>query len=270
MHSAGLSESANGLGTGVFSDVGVRDIWGISQNVLCLDDACVEFCKGVWEELFELFPGKFCHLGGDEAPTKAWEECADSQRLMAERGLDQPRKMQSWFTARMSEFFRDHGRRLIGWDEILEGDALDPSAAVMYWRPWAKQIDIAAAAKIGHKIVCAPTSYTYFDYYQAEPVSEEPAGIGGLNTLPHVFSFDPLEGIAPEASDAVLGGQGQLWTEYIATRDHLDYMAYPRACALAEVLWCGSRKPTFADFSRRLSAHSKRLAAEGVTLWQKP
>ena len=253
------------LGTGVFADVGVRDRWGISQNVLNLDDDCIEFCKGVWEEVFALFPGKFCHIGGDEAPRAAWEECAGSQRLMAERGLDAPRKMQSWFTARMSEYFRDCGKRIIGWDEILEGDELVSSAAVMYWRPWAKQIDIAAAAKAGHKIVCAPTSYTYLDYYQAEPVSEEPPGIGGLNTLPHVFSFDPLEGIAPEAHGAVLGGQGQLWTEYIATRDHLDYMTYPRACALAETLWSGAaRRLPYADFRSRLSEHLKRLAAQGV------
>ena len=255
-----------GLGTGVFKDVGVRDRWGISKNVLSLDDSCVEFCKGVWEELFDLFPGKFFHIGGDEAPIAAWEECADSQRLMAERGLDEPRKMQSWFTARMDEFFRAHGRRLIGWDEILDG-GVDPSAAVMHWRSHWAGVDISAAAKAGHQIVRAPTSHTYLDYYQAEPTAEEPLAIGGLLTLPHVWSFDPLDGIPESARGSVIGGQGQLWTEYIGTRDYLDYMAYPRACALAEVLWCGAaRKPPFSDFRRRLAVHAARLSGEGVKL----
>ncbi|MBQ7667592.1 MAG: beta-N-acetylhexosaminidase [Kiritimatiellae bacterium] len=252
------------LGTGVFADVKVRDRWGISQNVLSLDDKCVEFCKGVWEELFDLFPGRFFHIGGDEAPTKAWEESADCQRLMALRGLDEPRKMQSWFTSEMQKFFAAHGRRLIGWDEILEG-GVEPSAAVMHWRSHHQNLDIAAAAKAGHKIVRAPTSHTYLDYYQAEPVSEEPLAIGGLLTLPGVWQFDPLAGIPQEAQGAVMGGQAQLWTEYIATRDHLDYMAYPRACAIAESLWCGgaaARK--FAEFRVRLAAHLPRLAAQGV------
>lgn len=254
------------IGAGYAPVRSVRDRWGISKEVLSLDDACVAFCKNVWEELFALFPGLYMHIGGDEAPTTAWEETEKAQRIMAARGLSSPRAVQSWFTARMSEFFRERGKRLIGWDEILEGEELDPSSAVMYWRSHHKEVDISAAAKAGHKIVCAPTSFTYFDYYQAEPVSEEPLAIGGLLTLPHVFSFDPLAGIAPEAYSAVLGGQGQLWTEYIATRDHLDYMTYPRACALAEVLWCGSKKPTFADFRRRLAVHAERLAAQGVRL----
>ena len=253
------------IGVGYSQVKEVRDRWGISKEVLSLDDECVDFCKNVWSEMFDMFPGLYMHIGGDEAPTTAWEESAKAQSTMAARGLTSPRAMQSWFTARMSEFFRDHGKRLIGWDEILEGDELDPSSAVMHWRTRANQIDIPAAAKAGHKIVCAPTSHTYLDYYQSEPTAEEPLAIGGLLTLPHVFSFDPLEGIAPEAHSSVLGGQGQLWTEYIATRDHLDYMTYPRACALAETLWCGAAaRPRFSAFTARLRTHAERLAAQGV------
>ena len=255
------------LGNGFVAHPEVRRTWGIAQNVLNLDDACIAFCEEVWGEVFDLFPGVFCHLGGDEAPTKEWEESRAAQALMAARGLSSPRQMQCWFTARMDAFFRAHGKRLIGWDEILEGGNIDPSAAVMHWRPWAKDIDIAAAAKAGHLIVRAPTDRTYFDYYQAEPQSEEPLAIGGLLTLPHVYGFDPLDGIAPEAHGAVLGGQAQLWTEYIADRDYLDYMAYPRACALAETLWAGAAaRPAFADFHARLARHAARLRAQDVNL----
>ena len=252
------------IGSGYTRVAKVRETWGISQNVVSLDDACVEFCKGVWEEVFDMFPGVFCHLGGDEAPTKAWEESEAAQRLMAERGLSSPRQMQSWFTARMDEFFRAHGKRLIGWDEILEGGGIDPSAAVMHWRSHHANVDLAAIAASGHAIVRAPTSHTYFDYYQAEPQSEEPLAIGGLLTLDKVYSFDPLDGIPAEAHGAVLGAQGQLWTEYIATRDYLDYMTYPRACALAEVLWTPAAQRSPSDFRDRLAAHLPRLKAQGV------
>ena len=252
------------IGSGYTRVAKVRETWGISQNVVSLDNACIEFCKGVWEEVFGMFPGVFCHLGGDEAPTKAWEESEDAQRLMAERGLTSPRQMQSWFTARMDEFFRAHGKRLIGWDEILEGGGIDPSAAVMHWRSHHANVDLAAIAASGHAIVRAPTSHTYFDYYQAEPQSEEPLAIGGLLTLEKVYSFDPLDGIPAGSHGAILGAQGQLWTEYIATRDYLDYMTYPRACALAEVLWTPAEQRSFGDFRDRLAAHLPRLKAQGV------
>ncbi len=257
------------LGNGFVARPEVRRTWGIAQNILSLDDACVAFCEDIWREVFDLFPGVFCHLGGDEAPTKEWEESDAAQALMAARGLSSPRQMQSWFTARMDAFFRAHGKRLIGWDEILEGGGIDPSAAVMHWRTHHGHVDIAGAAKAGHLIVRAPVSHTYLDYYQAEPTSEEPLAIGGLLTLPHVYGFDPCDGIAPEARGAVLGGQAQLWTEYIATRDHLDYMAYPRACALAEALWAGANRPTYADFHARLTTHAARLRAQGVHLCEK-
>ena len=259
------------LGNGFVAHPKVREAWGIAQNILNLDDACIQFCQDVWTEVFDLFPGLFCHIGGDEAPTKEWEESDAAQKLMAARGLTAPRQMQSWFTARMDEFFRAHGRRLIGWDEILEGGGIDSSAAVMYWRSHHTDVSgIGAAATSGHALVCAPTSHTYFDYYQAEPTSEEPLAIGGLLALPRVYDFDPLAGIPAEAHDVVLGGQGQLWTEYIGTRDYLDYMAYPRACALAEVLWSGaSARPSYDDFHTRLTAHAARLRAQGVALCER-
>ena len=258
------------LGNGFAAHPEVRTFWGISQNILSLDDACVAFCEDVWREVFDLFPGVWCHIGGDEAPTKEWEESLAAQSLMAARGLSSPREMQSWFTAHMDDFFRAHGKRLIGWDEILEGGGIDPSAAVMHWRSHHDNVDIASAAKAGHTIVRAPVSHTYFDFYQAEPTSGEPLAIGGLLTLPTVYGFDPCEGIAPEARGAVLGGQAQLWTEYIATRDYLDYMAYPRACALAETLWAGpAARPAYDDFHDRLTIHAARLRAQGVHLCEK-
>lgn len=257
------------LGNGLVSKPEVRCFWGISQQVLNLNDATVRFCEDVWSEIFDLFPFRYCHLGGDEAPTHEWEESEAAQRLMAERGITTPRGMQTWFTAHMDAFFRAHGRRLIGWDEILEGPGVDASAAIMYWRPWSN-IDIGKAAAEGHSIVVADNSVTYFDHYQSEPQSEEPLAIGGLCTLPHVYGFDPLARIPASAASRVLGGQGQLWTEYIATRDYLDYMAYPRACALAEVLWTPKARRNYACFAARLAAHRARLAVQGVAACPKP
>jgi hexosaminidase len=258
------------LGNGFVARPRVRCGWGISQEILNLNDATVRFCEDVWGEIFGLFPFRYAHLGGDEAPTQEWEESDAAQRVMAARGITTPRGMQSWFTAHMDAFFRAHGRRLIGWDEILEGPGVDASAAVMYWRPWATSIDIGKAAAEGHPIVVADTGSLYFDYYQAEPQSEEPLAIGGLVTLPHVYSFDPLARIPASAAGRVLGSQGQLWTEYIATRDYLDYMAYPRACALAEVLWTPKERRSYAGFSARLAAHRARLAAQGVAACPRP
>ncbi len=268
-HMAAAIAAYPGLGGGFVAEPKVRELWGISQNVLCLDDACVEFCKGVWSEVFDLFPGVWCHLGGDEAPTKEWEESEAAQALMVARGLSSPRQMQSWFTARMDEFFRVHGKRLIGWDEILEG-GVSPSAGVMYWRSHHANVDLSAIASSGHPIVCAPTAYTYFDYYQAEPKSQEPLAIGGFLPLDRAYAFDPLAGIPADCAGRVLGGQGQLWTEYIATRDYLDYMAYPRACALAEVLWTPKDLLSYDDFSSRLAAHRERLALQGVKACPRP
>ena len=256
------------LGCGFNTHIGVRCLWGISDEVINMEDSTVQFCKDVWTELFDLFPSRIFHLGGDECPRREWMESEKVQLLLAQRGLPGEDELQAWFTHEMNDFFQAHGRRLIGWDEILKGGELDGSAIVMSWRGMDGGI---AAAKSGHDVVMAPGSHTYFDHYQLEPQSEEPLAIGGLTTLAHTYTFNPVPPqLNADEAKHVLGGQGQLWTEYIADRDYLDYMAYPRACALAEVLWTPKAKQNFACFSARLADHRARLDLQGVKACPKP
>ena len=259
------------LGNGEWAKPEVRTTWGISQHVLNMEESTLAFCEDLWTEIMEMFPSKFLHIGGDEAPRHEWEESKRAQELMAERGLTKPEQLQAWFTKELDAFFRSRGRRLLGWDEILEG-GVDPSAAIACWRTdWKGWGYVNDTVRAGHDVVLAPTSYAYFDYYQDEPVAEEPLAIGGMLPVSKVYSFDPhLTAVPPEAARRVLGAQGQLWTEYIATRDHLDYMAYPRASALAEVLWTPRERRRYADFLGRLGAHRARFAVQGVNARPRP
>ncbi len=166
-------------------------------------------------------------------------------------------ELQSWFTHRMDEFLTAHGRRLVGWDEILEG-GLAPNAVVMSWRGVDGGI---AAAQAGHDVVMAPGSHTYFDHYQSADTVAEPLAIGGYLPLDTVYSFEPVPpALTANEARYVLGAQGQLWTEYIPDPKRAEYMVFPRACALAEVLWTPRAGRDFADFSRRLATHLERLA----------
>ena len=259
------------LGDPDWAHPAVRTTWGISQHVLNMEDSTLAFCKDVWNELMDVFPSRFLHVGGDEAPRHEWGESARTQALMAARGLTGLDQLQAWFTNELGDFFRERGRRLVGWDEILDG-GVAPSAALYVWRigsrGWGYVND---AVKEGRDIVFAPTTHTYFDYYQDEPVGEEPLAIGGLLPLSRVYAFSPrLTAVPPEAAAHVLGAQGQLWTEYIGTRDYLDYMAYPRASALSEVLWTPPERRRYADFLERLAAHRARYAAQGVAAHPRP
>ena len=259
------------LGNGEWAHPAVLSVWGISRHVLNMEESTLAFCKDVWDEVMELFPSRFLHVGGDEAPRREWEESKRAQALMAERGLTRPEQLQAWFTKELDAFFRSRGRRLLGWDEILEG-GIDPSAAVAAWRVGWKGWDyVDAAARAGHDIVLATNSHAYFDYYQDEPVAEEPLAICGMIPTSKVYAFDPrIPSAPPDAARRVLGGQGQLWTEYIGTRDYLDYMAYPRASALAEVLWTPPERRRYAGFLDRLSAHRARLGVQGVAAHPRP
>ena len=249
------------LGNGLVRHPEVRTMWGISDNVLNVEASTVQFCQDVWSEVMALFPGKFLHLGGDECPRKEWTESPRAQALMAERGLTEPGQLQAWFTRQMDDFFRAHGRRLIGWHEILDGH-INPSATIMVW--WDNQ-DVPGILRTGHDIVMATNKYLYLDYYQREPKEKEPLAIGGLVTLEQVYGFDPAPADATgAASGRILGGQGQLWTEYIATPEYLEYMAFPRGCAVAEILWTPREAQAFGDFQRRLQAHVERLRVQQV------
>jgi hexosaminidase len=245
----------------------VRCHWGISQSVLNVEDATVAFMKDVLSEVMGLFPGRFIHVGGDEAPKKEWSECPRAQARMAELGLTSEDELQSWFIRQMDAHVSAAGRRLIGWDEILEG-GLAEGAAVMSWRGEAGGL---AAAAQRHDVVMAPCEWTYFDHYQSHPVREEPLAIGGLNSTDHVYAYEPIPAaMKPVQRVHVLGSQGQLWTEYMAGMKHVEYMGFPRICALAEVLWLDAEKKNYADFLGRLGIHRGRLAALGVNAHPRP
>jgi len=233
----------------------VNTTWGIHENIYNPNESTILFLQDVLAEVLELFPSPFIHVGGDEAPKKQWKASPAAQARMKELGLRNEEELQSYFIRRMDAYLTEHGRRLIGWDEILEG-GLAPNATVMSWRGEKGGI---AAAHVGHDVVMAPNTYTYFDYHQSLS-HKEPLAIGGYLPLRKVYLYEPIpKGLTAEEATHVLGAQGQLWTEYIPDLEHLEYMAFPRACALAEVVWTPAENKDYADFKERLATHQKRL-----------
>lgn len=231
--------------------------WKPSKGLLGPRPATVAFMQDILTEVTQLFPGRFIHIGGDEANLALWARDEEMQALMKELGCQDAHQLHSWFIRQMDEFLTRKGRRMVGWDEILQG-GLAPGATVMSWRGISGGI---TAAKAGHDVVMAPTSHTYFDYYQG-PRKQEPLAIGGLIPVEKVYEFEP---IPPElnATQAkhVLGGQGQLWGEFIPSTEHLNYMAWPRACALIETLWSPRQGRNRDLFLIRLDHHLNRLSA---------
>jgi hexosaminidase len=208
----------------------------------------------VLTEILEIFPSKFIHTGGDEAPKTEWKSSAEAQSRIKELGLKNEEELQGYFTRRMDEFLTSKGRRLIGWDEILEG-GLAPNATVMSWRGEKGGI---SAAQAGHDVVMTPTDYTYFDYYQGK--DKEPLAIGSYLPLEVVYNYEPIPKELPAPSAGrVLGSQGQLWTEYIPTPKQVEYMGWPRLAALAEVTWTPKEKKNYSEFLDRLTTHLQRL-----------
>jgi hexosaminidase len=241
--------------------VAVWGLWGVSQNILNPSDSTIAFMQDVLTEVMELFPGPYIHVGGDEAIKGQWKSTARVQERMRALGLRNEDELQSWFITQMDTFLTAHGRRMIGWDEILEG-GLAPNAVVMSWRGTAGGI---AAARAGHDVVMAPGSHTYLDHYQALDRTKEPLAIGGFLPLDTVYSYDPLPAdLEPRFARHVLGAQGQVWAEYIKGPKNVEYMAYPRMSALAEVLWTPLGRKDYTDFLARLAVHLRRLDALDV------
>jgi hexosaminidase len=240
--------------------------WGVNENILNAEPRTIAFMQDVLAEVLELFPSKFIHVGGDEAVKTQWRASPRAQARIRELGLKKEEELQSWFIRQMDAFLTARGRRLVGWDEILEG-GLAPGATVMSWRGVRGGI---AAARAGHDVVMAPTTYTYFDYYQSTNRDSEPLAIGGLLPLDSVYGFEPIPAdLEPQYAKHVLGAQGQLWTEYMPTSRQVEYMAFPRMTALAEVVWSPKERKDFADFRRRLEVHLRRLDGMGVN-YRKP
>jgi len=235
--------------------------FGINPHVVNVEEGTVTFFQDVLREVMDIFPNPFIHIGGDECPKEEWRLGARAQASIRELDLKDEDALQSWFIRRMDDFLTAHGRTLVGWDEILEG-GLAPGAVVMSWRGEKGGI---AAAKAAHQVVMAPNTYTYFDYYQVEERANEPLAIGGYLPLDKVYSYEPIPSqLTADEAKYVLGIQGQLWTEYMKTPDSVEYMAFPRACALAEVAWSRREGKDFTGFLQRLSAHLHRLTALGV------
>ncbi len=247
---------------------GVRQRWGISTSTLNLEPATFVFLEKVVATLVELFPFHYLHFGGDEALTDEWAASPRIRERQRELGLASEHDVQGYFTARLHELTRARGRAMIGWDEIIEHDQPPPDTAVMLWRDSTRntlQLDLKAL-RAGNPLVLANHAHTYFDAYQSAGPGQdvEPLAIGGNLPLEKVYAWRPLADYPAELHDGVLGAQAQLWTEYIPTRRHLDYMTYPRACALAQVLWTGESRETGDAFTRRLTAHLPRLDRLGV------
>ncbi len=239
----------------------VSTVWGVKADIYCPHEQTFEFLEDVLTEVMELFPSPYIHIGGDEAPKSRWEESPIAQAVIRREGLADEFELQSWFIQRIERFLLEHGRRLIGWDEILEG-GLAPQATVMSWRGVNGGIE---AARQGHDVVMTPTSHMYFDYYQSRNRDGEPLAIGGYLPLELVYSYEPVPvELSEEEARRVLGAQGNVWTEYIKTPEHADYMAYPRALALSELTWSPRSARNWANFTERLPAGLARLGALGV------
>jgi hexosaminidase len=237
--------------------VAVSTKWGVHARILNPEESTIRFMQDVLTEVLELFPGPYVHIGGDEAVKTEWQASPRAQARIRELGLKDEAELQSWFIRRMDEFLTARGRTLIGWDEILEG-GLAPNAVVMSWRGTAGGI---AAAQARHDVVMTPTSHTYFDYYQSPDTTREPIAIGGYLPLDTVYAYEPVpaELTAVEAR-YVLGAQAQHWTEYMPHPKQVEYMAFPRLSALAEVVWTPRARKDFTAFTARLGRHLERLS----------
>ena len=243
--------------------VEVAQTWGVFEDIFCPSEATFAFLENVLDEVVALFPGERVHIGGDEAPKAAWEASALAQDVIRREGLADEHALQSYFIRRIEAHLASRGRRLVGWDEIVEG-GLSPTATLMFWRHWVPEALDQAAAQ-GNDIIMTPNASLYFDHFQGDPAFE-PLAIGGLTTLEDVYAYEPVpERFTPEQAERVLGAQANLWTEYIETPQKVEYMVYPRALALSEVVWSPAAARDWAGFQARLPAQLRRLRTLGVS-----
>ena len=234
----------------------VWKMWGVSDNVLCAgNDATLKFIEDVLDEVVKVFPSEYIHVGGDECPKTQWEQCPKCQARIEALGIKGDEKhsaemyLQSFVINHAEKYLNGKGRQIIGWDEILEG-GLAPNATVHSWRGIEGGIE---AAKQGHDCIMSPTSFMYFDYYQTTYTDEEPLAIGGYVPVEKVYSFEPMhESLTAEEQKHIIGVQANLWSEYVPTFSHVEYMELPRMAALCEVQWCKPEKKDFSNFRQRL------------------
>jgi hexosaminidase len=240
--------------TGGPYEAGTR--WGVFDDVYCVgNEETFKFLEGVLDEVINLFPGEYIHIGGDECPKARWEKCSKCQKRLKAEGLNDEHELQSYFIQRIEKYVNSKGKKIIGWDEILEG-GLAPNATVMSWRGEEGGI---AAAKQKHNVIMTPGDWCYLDHYQ-DTSKTEPLAIGGLTPVSQVYEYEPLPSTLSESeAKFILGAQGNVWTEYMKTSEHVEYMVYPRACALAEVVWSQKESRDYNDFLQRMQIHFIRL-----------
>lgn len=239
----------------------IPEQWAIQKDIYCAGkEEVFVFLEGVLAEVAELFPSQIIHIGGDEAPKDRWKACPHCQQRIKDEGLKDEHELQSYFITRIEKFLNSKGKRIIGWDEILEG-GLAPNAAVMSWRGTKGGIE---AARMHHPVVMTPTTHMYLDYFQGEPYLE-PNAIGGHLPLRKVYSFEPIpEELEGKEREFILGVQGNVWGEYIHSPDKADYMTYPRGAAVAEIGWSSPENKNWEDFIRRMETQYVRYERAGI------
>lgn len=226
--------------------------WGVFDDVYCAGkETTFEFLEGVLDEVIELFPGKYIHIGGDECPKIRWKNCPFCQQRLQNEKIKDEHELQSYFIHRIEKYINSKGKSIIGWDEILEG-GIAPNATIMSWRGEEGGI---LAAKQKHDVIMTPMDWCYLDHYQANPEAE-PLAIGGMTTVHEIYDYEPVpNALSQEEAKYIIGAQCNLWTEYILTPEHVEYMIYPRAIAMSEVLWSEKKAGKYEDFVSRMNHH---------------
>jgi len=239
--------------------------WGVSPYIYNVDESTFEFLEDVLDEVAKLFPGKYIHIGGDEAVKDQWKASPRIQQRMRELGVKDEAALQCYFIKRIADYLRTKGKTIVGWDEILEGGAPE-DAVVTFWRSWVKPSPALEAAEHGHKVIFTPASLCYFDHYQTTlKDSIEPMAIGGCTPVDSLYIKNPVKNNLPaELKNMVWGAQGNVWTEYMKTPDHVEHMVMPRMAALSEVLWTDEQHQNFQDFKRRFKIFAKWLEANNI------
>ena len=238
----------------------VSTTWGVHEDIFCPSEQTFTFLQNVLTEVMDIFPSEYIHVGGDEVPKTRWKTSPIAQELIHREGLKNEEELQSYFIKRIERFLRAHGRRLIGWDEILEG-GIAPEATVMSWRGIQGGI---AAARAGHDVIMTPTDNAYLDYYQGDPKSE-PLAIGGFLPLDSVYAWEPMPNVLTAEQGAhILGAQGNLWSEHVPTATHAEYMLFPRVLAMSEVFWSPKDLRNWDGFLARVPPQLARLDGLGA------
>ena len=235
--------------------------WGVYDDVYCTKEINFQFWENILTEVMAVFPSEYIHIGGDECVKTKWKQCAHCQSVIKKENLKNEEELQHYVILRIERFLETHHKKLIGWDEILDG-GLTPNATVMSWRG---EVGGVKAAQLQHDVIMTPDKYCYFDHYQAEPKAQQPAAIGGMTTLQKVYGYEPIpQGLTAEQALFIKGAQGNVWTEYIDSPEKLEYMAFPRAIALSEVVWSPKNTRNWPSFQLRFNRHKPVLNAMNV------